>query len=132
MQANTVTVGPESALFDHIVYAEDVNRIAIPELKEPLRVTARTRYHQTEQAATVYPAENGFRQMCIRDKLRTAPTSCSRSRIWKSTAGWALPPGATTTTSRSAPVSYTHLDVYKRQPVPIPNTEVKLTCAEDS
>ena len=61
MQANTVTVGPESALFDHIVYAEDVNWIAIPELKEPLRVTARTRYHQTEQAATVYPAENGFR-----------------------------------------------------------------------
>ena len=32
-----------------------------PELKEPLRVTARTRYHQTEQAATVYPAGNGFR-----------------------------------------------------------------------
>ena len=61
MQANTVTVGPESALFDRIVYAEDVNWIAIPELKEPLRVTARTRYHQTEQAATVYPAENGFR-----------------------------------------------------------------------
>ena len=45
-----------------------------------------------------------------------------------------------------SPVSDTHLDVYKRQgsvrsvgvddgevpPVPIPNTEVKLTCAEDS
>lgn len=61
MQANTVTVGPESALFDRIVYAEDVNWIAIPELNGPLRVTARTRYHQTEQAATVYPAENGFR-----------------------------------------------------------------------
>ena len=59
MQANTVTVGQESALFDRIVYAEDV--IAIPELTGPLRVTARTRYHQTEQAATVYPAENGFR-----------------------------------------------------------------------
>ena len=61
MQANTVTVGPESALFDRIVYAEDVNWIAIPELTGSLRVTARTRYHQTEQAATVYPAENGFR-----------------------------------------------------------------------
>jgi len=48
-------------LFDRIVYAEDVNWIAIPELTGPLRVTARTRYHQTEQAATVYPAENGFR-----------------------------------------------------------------------
>ena len=53
MQANTVTVGPESELFDTIVYANEVNWIAIPELKEPLRVTARTRYHQTEQAATV-------------------------------------------------------------------------------
>ena len=29
MQANTVTVGPESELFDSIVYAEDVNWIAI-------------------------------------------------------------------------------------------------------
>ena len=60
MQANTVTVGPESELFDRIVYAEDVNWIAIPALTEPLRVTARTRYHQAEQQATVYPAENGF------------------------------------------------------------------------
>ena len=56
MQANTVTVGPESELFDTIVYANEVNWIAIPELKGPLRVTARTRYHQTEQPATVYPA----------------------------------------------------------------------------
>ena len=72
MQANTVTVGPESALFDRIVYAEDVNWIAIPELKEPLRVTARTRYHQTEQAATVYPAENGFRLEF--DQPQRAPT----------------------------------------------------------
>ena len=44
------------ALFDRIVYAEEVNWIAIPALTAPLRVTARTRYHQVEQAATVYPA----------------------------------------------------------------------------
>ena len=56
MQANTVTVGPEENLFDRIVYADEVNWIAIPELTAPLRVTARTRYHQTEQAATVYSA----------------------------------------------------------------------------
>ena len=55
MQANTVTVGPESELFDRIVYAEDVNWIAIPALTGPLRVTARTRYHQAEQQATVTP-----------------------------------------------------------------------------
>lgn len=42
MQANTVTVGPEAELFDTIVYADEVNWIAIPELTGPLRVTART------------------------------------------------------------------------------------------
>ena len=52
MQANTVTVGPESELFDTIVYANEVNWIAIPELTAPLRVTARTRYHQPERPAT--------------------------------------------------------------------------------
>ena len=72
MQANTVTVGPESALFDRIVYAEDANWIAIPALTEPLRVTARTRYHQAEQQATVYPVENGFRLEF--DQPQRAPT----------------------------------------------------------
>lgn len=63
---------PESELFDRIVYAEDVNWIAIPALTEPLRVTARTRYHQAEQQATVYPAENGFRLEF--DQPQRAPT----------------------------------------------------------
>ena len=73
MQANTVTVGPESELFDSIVYAEDVNWIAIPELTGPLRVTARTRYHQTEQAATVYPAGEGQFRLEF-DQPQRAPT----------------------------------------------------------
>ena len=72
MQANTVTVGPESELFDTIVYADEVNWIAIPELTGPLRVTARPRYHQVEQAATVYPAECGFRLEF--DQPQRAPT----------------------------------------------------------
>ena len=72
MQANTVTVGPEKSLFDRIVYAEEVNWIAIPALTAPLRVTARTRYHQAEQQATVYPAENGFRLEF--DQPQRAPT----------------------------------------------------------
>ena len=73
MQANTVTVGPESELFDTIVYANEVNWIAIPELKGPLRVTARTRYHQTEQPATVYPAgPDSFRLEF--DRPQRAPT----------------------------------------------------------
>ena len=72
MQANTVTVGPEEMLFDRIVYADEVNWIAIPELTGPLRVTARTRYHQVEQPATVYPAECGFRLEF--DQPQRAPT----------------------------------------------------------
>ena len=72
MQANTVMVGPEEMLFDRIVYAAEVNWIAIPELTGPLRVTARTRYHQVEQAATVYPAECGFRLEF--DQPQRAPT----------------------------------------------------------
>ncbi len=73
MQANTVTVGPEETLFDRIVYADEVNWIAIPELKEPLKVTARTRYHQTEQPATVYPAGEGRFRLEFDDPQR-APT----------------------------------------------------------
>ena len=72
MQANTVTVGPEEILFDRIVYADEVNWIAIPELTGPLRVTARTRYHQVEQPATVFPAEGGFRLEF--DQPQRAPT----------------------------------------------------------
>ena len=72
MQANTVTVGPEENLFDRIVYADEVNWISVPGLTEPLRVTARTRYHQVEQAATVYPAECGFRLEF--DQPQRAPT----------------------------------------------------------
>ena len=72
MQANTVTVGPEENLFDRIVYADEANWIAIPELTAPLRVTARTRYHQAEQAATVYPALDGFRLEF--DQPQRAPT----------------------------------------------------------
>ena len=54
------------------VYADEANWIAIPELTGPLRVTARTRYHQVEQAATVYPAECGFRLEF--DQPQRAPT----------------------------------------------------------
>ena len=73
MQANTVTVGPEETLFDRIVCADEANWIAIPELTAPLRVTARTRYHQTEQPATVYPAGEGRFRLEF-DTPQRAPT----------------------------------------------------------
>ena len=60
MQKNTVTVGPNEALFATTLRANDFNWIPFPALTEPLRVTARARYNQKEQPATVYPEENGF------------------------------------------------------------------------
>ncbi len=59
---NTVTLGSNDALFSKQLIAENANWIAIPALTEPMRVTARTRYHQRSAAATVEPyGDNGFR-----------------------------------------------------------------------
>ena len=60
MEKNTVTVGPNEALYSGTLRANDWNWYPFPALTEPMRVTAKTRHSQTEQAATVYPEENGF------------------------------------------------------------------------
>lgn len=60
MDANTVTVGPDAALFSKELLATDWNWIAIESLTEPIRCKARVRYRHTEQPATVYPEENGI------------------------------------------------------------------------
>ncbi|MBE6976638.1 MAG: tRNA 2-thiouridine(34) synthase MnmA [Ruminococcaceae bacterium] len=60
MAANTVTVGPNEALFHSALVAGDWNWIAIENLTEPIRVTAKVRSRMTEQPATVYPLENGL------------------------------------------------------------------------
>ena len=60
MQANTVTVGPNEALFSSALRANDWNWFPFPALTGPLKVTAKTRHSQFEQSATVYPEENGF------------------------------------------------------------------------
>lgn len=64
MAANTVSVGPETALYADSLLAEDVNWIAIPKLEGPMRFKAKTRYRQREQWATVYPA--GEKQIRLR------------------------------------------------------------------
>lgn len=61
MAANTVTVGPEDALYTSTLLAGDANWFPFPVLAEPLRVEAKARSRHTPQAATVYPAENSFR-----------------------------------------------------------------------
>ena len=59
MAANTVTVGPEEALFTSTLRAKDWNWLPFPALAEPLRVIAKARYRHIPQPATVYPEENG-------------------------------------------------------------------------
>ena len=59
MQKNTVTVGPDAALYTKVCFVEDLNWISIPALTAPIRVKAKTRYRQAEQWATVAPAGDG-------------------------------------------------------------------------
>lgn len=59
MQKNTVTVGPNEALFHNALRATDFNWIPFPSLTEPIRITAKIRHSQNEQPATAYPEENG-------------------------------------------------------------------------
>ena len=59
MASNTVTVGPESALYTREVLVEDLNWISIENLTAPLRVGAKTRSRQPEQPAALYPEADG-------------------------------------------------------------------------
>ena len=59
MESNTVTVGPDAALYKSALIAKDWNGIAIPAVTNPLRVSAKIRYRHTPQPATVFPEEGG-------------------------------------------------------------------------
>lgn len=60
MAQNTVTVGPNEALFSKVLRANDWNWFPFPALTEPMRVTAKARYNQPPQPATVYPEADGY------------------------------------------------------------------------
>lgn len=60
MQANTVTVGPNEALFSQGLRAKDWFWFPFAELSAPMRVTAKIRHSQYDQPATVYPEDGGF------------------------------------------------------------------------
>ena len=59
MVENTVTLGPEDALYASALLAGDWVWGAIPCLADPLRVQAKVRYRQADQWATARPAEDG-------------------------------------------------------------------------
>jgi tRNA-specific 2-thiouridylase len=50
--ANTVTLGPESALLSKVLVINDINLIACESIEKPLKVKVKTRYLQTEHPAT--------------------------------------------------------------------------------
>ena len=70
MEKNTVTVGPESALFTTTLVAGDFNWISIPALTGPMHIKAKARYRQTEQPATVRPLDNGLVQVVFDEPQR--------------------------------------------------------------
>lgn len=59
MERNTVTVGPNEALYSATLIAENWNWFPFPALESPIRVAAKARYNQQPQSAVVYPEANG-------------------------------------------------------------------------
>ncbi len=58
-QDNTVVLGENPALMAKSLVADGINLISIGKIAEPMRVTAKIRYNQKEQTATIYPLDNG-------------------------------------------------------------------------
>lgn len=71
--ANTVTLGPEEALYRTELTAGDFNWISGTAPAEPLRCAVRTRYRQREQDALALPLEGG-RTKIIFDRPQRAIT----------------------------------------------------------
>ena len=70
MAANTVTVGPESALFATTLLADNWNWMPFETLTQPMRVMAKARYRHIPQPATVYPEENGSARVVFDEPQR--------------------------------------------------------------
>ena len=59
VESNTVTIGDESKLYTNCLTAENVNLISVEKLTGKMRITAKTRYSQSEQPAVLFLNENG-------------------------------------------------------------------------
>ena len=70
MAANTVTVGPNEALFKTTLWARDWFWFPFPNLQSPIRVKAKARSRMAEQPATVYPEENGVARVVFDEPQR--------------------------------------------------------------
>jgi tRNA-specific 2-thiouridylase len=71
---NTITAGPEAALYRTALTARDINLVAVASFEKPLRVTAKTRYLQREEAATVeQTGEDSFTVVFDRPQRAVTP-----------------------------------------------------------
>lgn len=70
MDANTVTVGTNEALYHNALRAKNWNWFPFDSLTKPLRVTAKARSRMAEQPAWVYPEENGFAKVVFDEPQR--------------------------------------------------------------
>lgn len=68
--ANTVTLGPDSALYSRELTAERLNWISLPVPEAPLSVTAKTRHSQREAAAVVEPLPKGRARVVFQEPQR--------------------------------------------------------------
>lgn len=59
IENNKIVIGDEVDLYTSELVAEDVNIISQEDIFEPVKITAKTRYSQTEQSATLSKLENG-------------------------------------------------------------------------
>ena len=65
-----MTLGDEAELYSRTVWAEGFNWVSLPPAAEPLWVTAKTRYSQTESPALLYPEERGMVRLVFDDPQR--------------------------------------------------------------
>ena len=70
MRKNTVTVGPNEALFSRGLRANDWFWFPFPTLEAPMAVTAKIRHSQFDKPATVYPEEGGFARVMFDEPQR--------------------------------------------------------------
>ena len=70
MSKNTVTVGPNEALFSRTLWADQFSWIPFCALTEPRQVMAKARSRQAEQPAMVYPEANGLIRVVFEEPQR--------------------------------------------------------------
>lgn len=70
LEQNEICLGSDSALWEDRLIARELNWISIPELTEPITVTAKTRYSQRESAAQVFPLPDGRAEVVFEEPQR--------------------------------------------------------------